>query len=132
MFSHCKNLTPLQRRTIQRVSAVLCLTIVVNFSGAGVTNPALNLFPALKGILAHPSPGLAVLLSLLALLPIVLAVWIAASYLKAEPDEFVRMLVVQALLWGFAVTMAGDAILGVVNTLYPGGPLPISVLNADL
>jgi hypothetical protein len=132
MFACRKNLTTLQRRTIQRVSGVLCLTLIANVSGAGVSNPALNLFPALRGVIAHPSPGLAVALSALALLPIVLAVWIAASYLKAEPDEFVRMLVVRALLWGFAVTMAGDAILGVVSTLYPGGPLPISVLNADL
>ncbi len=126
------NLSTLQRRTMQRVSGVLFLTIVANVSGAGSSNPALNLFPELRGVIAHPSPGLAVLLSGFALLPIILAVWIAASYLKAEPDEFVRMLVVRALLWGFAVTMAGDAIFGVVNTLYPSGSFPISLLNADL
>jgi hypothetical protein len=33
-------------------------------------------------------------------------------YLSREKDEFVRMLVLRALLWGFAVPMIVDTILG--------------------
>ena len=90
-------------------------------------------FPGLASYLArqHASLGFAGILSAVSLLPIVLAVWIAATYLKAEPDEFVRMLLVRSLLWGFTVTMAGDAVLGVLTMLY-AHPFPVSLLNADL
>jgi hypothetical protein len=129
----CKGFTPLQRRSIGRVSAVLFLTVAANFLVTGSSNPLFHLFPPLGRFLTQspPSAVLAGLLSVIALVPIVLAVWIAGSYLKAEPDEFVRMLLVRALLWGFAVTMAGDAILGVLTMLY-AHPFPISILNADL
>ena len=67
----------------------------------------------------------------MAVFPVLLAVWAAARYLKSEPDEFIRAIAVKALLWGFAVTMAGDAIVGVLITAY-GQPFPLSVMNADL
>ncbi len=128
-----KNLTALQRRSIQRTAGVLLLTVITNLFFPRVPNPLLDVFPGLGSFLArqHASWGLAGILSALSLLPVVLAVWIAAAYVKAEPDEFVRMLLVRALLWGFTVTMAGDAILGVLNMLYVR-PFPGSLLNADL
>ena len=133
MLACKKNVTPLQRRSMQRVGGVLVLTVITNLSSSGVSNPLLTLLPGLGRVLArqHASLGLAGLFSALALLPVVLAVWIAATYLKAEPDEFVRMLVVRALLWGFAITMAGDAVLSAVTMLYTQ-PFPVSLLNADL
>lgn len=128
-----KNLTTLQRRSLQRMSGVLFLTVVTNLAHPHGPNPLLDVFPGLGQFLArqHASLGLAGVLSAFALLPIVLAVWIAGSYLKAEPDEFVRMLLVRALLCGFVITMAGDAVLGVLTMLYVR-PFPISLLNADL
>lgn len=128
-----KNLSALQRRSMQRMGGVLMLTVITNLSSPRATNPLLDLFPGVGHLLArqHASLGFAGVLSAFSLLPIVLAVWIAANYLKAEPDEFVRMLLVRALLWGFTVTMAGDAILGVLTMLY-ARPFPITLLNADL
>lgn len=128
-----KNLTALQRRSLQRMGGVLLLTVITNLSSPHGPNPLLDLFPGLGHFLArqHASLGLAGVLSAFSLLPILLAVSIAASYLRAEPDEFVRMLLVRALLWGFVITMAGDAVLGVVTMLY-ARPFPISLLNADL
>jgi hypothetical protein len=129
----CKDLTPLQRRSIGKVSMVLFLTVAANVTLKGGPDSLLGRLPGLGHFFTQspPSAVLASLLSVIALLPIVLAVWVAGSYLKAEPDEFVRMLLTRALLWGFAVTMAGDAILGVLTMLY-GRPFPISLLNADL
>ena len=128
-----KNLTPLQRRSMQRMGGVLILTVVTNLTSPHSPNPLLDVFPGLASYLArqHASLGFAGILSAVSLLPIVLAVWIAATYLKAEPDEFVRMLLVRSLLWGFTVTMAGDAVLGVLTMLY-AHPFPVSLLNADL
>lgn len=129
----CNHLTALQRRSMGRLGGILVLTVVTNLTSRHVSNPLLDLFPGLGRFLAqqHANVGLAGILSALSLLPIVLTVWLAATYLKQEPDEFVRMLLVRALLWGFAVTMAGDAVLGVVTMLY-GQPFPIGLLNADL
>jgi hypothetical protein len=128
-----KNLTALQRRSLRQVGGVLLLTVVTNLTPSHAPNPLLDLFPGLDHWLAqqHASVGLAGLFSAVALLPIVLAVSIAASYLRAEPDEFMRMLLVRALLWGFVITMAGDAVLSVLTMLY-ARPFPISLLNADV
>lgn len=129
-----KKLTPLQRRTTQWMSCVLLLTVVTNFSTPNLHNPIVDMFPSLfrfNLFSGHAPILLAGFLSALTLLPVLLAVWVAARYLKAEPDEFVRALVVRALLWGFAVTMAGNAIAGVFMNVY-SRPFPLTLLNADL
>jgi hypothetical protein len=128
-----KNLTPLQRRSMQLMGSAVLLTVITNFTTPNLSNPLVNIFPPLSQFAhnAHPSPLLIGLLSALSVLPVLLAVWVAARYLKAEPDEFIRALVVRSLLWGFAVTMAGDAIAGVLMNVY-SQPFPLAVLNADL
>jgi hypothetical protein len=129
-----KNLTPLQRRSTQLMGSAMLLTVVTNLTTPNLPNPLVDIFPALSQLAAHnahPSPLLVGLLSALSVLPVLLAVWVAARYLKAEPDEFIRALVVRSLLWGFAVTMAGDAIAGVLMSVY-GRPFPLTLLNADL
>jgi hypothetical protein len=128
-----KNLTPLQRRSMQLMGGAILLTVITNFTTPNPSNPLVNIFQPLSLLAhnAHPSPLLVGLLSALSVLPVLLAVWVAARYLKGEPDEFIRALVVRSLLWGFAVTMAGDAIAGVLMNVYPQ-PFPLAVLNADL
>jgi threonine/homoserine/homoserine lactone efflux protein len=115
------------------MGVVILLTVLTNFSNPGFPNPFLELFPQFREFLLRQqaSVAYAATLSLISVLPILLAVWIAADYLKRESDEFIRMLVVRALLWGFAITMAGDAIVGVVTTVY-SRPFPIALLNVDL
>ena len=128
-----KDLTGLQRRSAQRMGSVLLLTVTTNISNPRLPNALLDVFPRFREVLVRQqaSVGYAAALSLLSLLPIVLAIWIAANYLKRESDEFIRTLVVRALLWGFTITMAGDAILGVFKVVY-SRPFPIALLNADL
>jgi hypothetical protein len=129
-----RNLTPLQRRSVQLMGVAILLTVLTNFSTPNLTNPLLDLFPGLSRIAAHDGhPSAVVVWSIAAfsVIPVLFAVWVAGRYLKAEPDEFIRVLVVRALLWGFAVTMAGNAIAGVYINFY-SGPFPLSVLNADL
>ena len=43
-----KNLTPLQRRSIQRMSAALMLTVVTNLSTPSLPNPIRDLIPGLS------------------------------------------------------------------------------------
>jgi hypothetical protein len=129
-----KNLTPLQRRTMGLMSVAIMLTILTNFTIPGLPNPLFDAFPSLARLTAPSGDSpvlLAGVLSLVSLLPILLAVWAAARYLKAEPDEFIRALVVRALLWGFAITMAGNTVAGVLMNIY-ARPFPLAILNADL
>ena len=129
-----KSLTPLQRRSTQRLSGALILTVLTNFSSPHTTNPLIDLFPALSRLTVHDGHTSALVVaavSAFSVVPVLLAVWVAARYLQAEPDEFIRALVVRALLWGIAFTMAGDAILGTMLQFY-GGRLPLAVLNADI
>jgi hypothetical protein len=129
-----KNLTPLQRRTLGLMSSAIMLTVVTNLTIPGLSNPLFDAFPALARWAAPNghSPALyATVLSVASLLPILLAAWAAARYLKAEPDEFIRAVVIPALLWGSAITMAGNTIAGVLMNVY-SHPFPLALLNADL
>ncbi len=129
-----KNMTPLQRRSTQLMGSAMVLTVVTNLTTPSLPNPLVDIFPGLSQLAAHnahPSPLMLGVLSALAVLPVLLAVWVAARYLKAEPDEFIRALVVRSLLWGFAITMAGDAVVGVFMSVY-ARPFPLTILNADL
>ena len=129
-----RSLTPLQRRSMQQLSAAMILTVLTNFSSPHTTNPLLDLFPVLSRLTVHDGHTSALVVAAVAafsVLPVLLAVWVAARYLQAEPDEFIRALVTRALLWGIACTLAGDAIAGTLLQFY-GGRLPIAVLNADI
>jgi hypothetical protein len=127
-------MTPLQRRSLQLMGSALIFTVLTNLTTPNLPNPLLDMFPGLSKLIAHNglSSGLLVgTLSAISVLPVLFAVWVVGRYLKAEPDEFIRALVVRALLWGFAVTMAGDAIIGVLVNFYLR-PFPLTLLNADL
>ncbi len=129
-----RNLSPLQRRSLQLMGGAIMLAVLTNFTTPNLPNPLVDMFPSLSQLTArhgHPSALLVGLLSAFAVLPVLLAVWVAARYLKAEPDEFIRALVIRALLWGFAVTMAGNAVAGVFMNVYARA-FPLTLLNADL
>jgi hypothetical protein len=83
------------------MGVVILLTVLTNFSNARFPNPLLEVFPQFRQFLLRQqaSVAYAATLSIISVLPILLAVWIAADYLKRESDEFIRMLVVRALLW---------------------------------
>lgn len=128
-----RNMTPLQRRSLQMIGGAFLLTLLTNLSTPNLPNPLFDLFPALPSFLTHHehSSAIVALIAVLSVLPILLTVWIAGQYLTKEPDEFIRSLVTRALLWGFAVTMAGTAMMSVWMNVY-SKPFPLMVLNADL
>ena len=118
-MSSCSNsLSTLQRQAFRKLSAPIMFTALLNIFGR-----------YRFGSGEAPLPGV-ILLAFLYVLPVAAAVLIIGRYLAAEPDEFVRALVVRALLWGLAITMAGDAVAGVLIQYY-ATPLPIAMLNVD-
>lgn len=134
MLTTCrKNLTPLQRRTTQLLGTSAVLAVLTNFSDRHLVNPLIDVFPWLSRVYGHSEsqPGLLVAtLAALSTLPVLLAIWAVGRYLKYEPDEFIRSIAVQALLWAFAITMLADAIFGALLLSYPQA-FPLALLNAD-
>jgi len=115
----CKSLTTLQNRTRRLLGCALLFTVAITFLIRHVSS------------FNRTSPLIACLFAILSVLPVIFAIYIVSRYLSKEPDEFIRLLAMRALLWGIAVTMAGDAIFGVLVALYATS-LPIALLNADL
>ena len=70
------------------------------------------LIPALSFRFGHPSGIFAYLLAILPALPIIGALVSTGTYLAEETDEFQRTLLIQSLLGGIGVTLAGTTIWG--------------------
>jgi len=134
-FLSCKkHFTPLQRRTTQLLGTAAILAVITNFSDRHLVNPLVDVFPWLARLYGYTKPQSALLVLLLAVLsaiPVLLAVWAVGRYLKAEQDEFIRAVAVEALRWAFAITMLGDAIIGALMQSY-AAPFPLALVNADM
>jgi hypothetical protein len=130
-FAYWENLTDLQRHTIQLLTGASLLEGATNFSDSA--NPLVGVFPGLArlNVHSHPSMTITVLMAALSTLPVLLAVWAIGRYLKREPDEFIRSLVVTALLWGVALMLVGDAVAGVFMEVY-SRTFPLGALNGDV
>lgn len=135
-----KSMTPLQRSSMRWMGVALLLTIVANILTVGGPDPLRDTFPFLRGwsflTFLNIGPGNAPVWKLITvvavtLLPVLLAVFVGARYLAEEPDEFIRALVMRAVLWGIAWTLAADAIAGVWMAA-SGRTLPIALLNGDV
>ena len=83
MFLCKRNLTPLQRRSLAQVSVSLFLLVAIQVTSHIVTR---------SSSAASGRPAMA--MGLASVLPVLLAVRTAGRYLSAEPDEFVRAVLV--------------------------------------
>ncbi len=134
LFCKKNKFTPLQRRALGLMSAALMLTVCMNFLTPDAANPLIDLFPFLSALVVQPGHApiwQVAVVALLTLIPVLFAVFVAARYLMQEPDEFIRSMLMRALLWGMAITMAADAVLGTLTVAF-NHPFPISLLNADV
>jgi hypothetical protein len=71
------------------------------------------------------------LLAILPAIPVIGIIAVVGRYLARENDEFVRMMVVQALLWGLGITFVTDTVLGGLYAA-PSIDRLIAPLNLDL
>jgi hypothetical protein len=117
-----KKLSPLQRRSLGGFAGVIAATAAIT----------LMVHEALEH--AHLSLAGICGLAVLAAVPVGALIFIAGRYLARETDEFVRMLVMKAMLWGFGVTMVTDTIYSYLAE-YTGsarGNSTLQVLNIDV
>jgi hypothetical protein len=114
-----RHLSPLQRRYLRLFGASLLLTA------------ALVLIAHTRYELGHASMVLTYVLAILAAISVIGVIAVVGCYLARETDEFVRIMVVQALLWGLGVTFVADTFLGCLFA-YPSIYTLIPPLNLDL
>ena len=129
-----KNMTALQRSSYRWMGVALLLAVVANFLTPLRPDSVVYSVPLLSALAVAPGHAVfwkVMVVAVLQLSPVLLAVFVAARYLAAEPDEFIRAMLMRALLWGIACTMAADAIAGVAM-MTSGNPFPIGLVNADV
>jgi hypothetical protein len=119
LFACNRQLSPLQRRSMQLFGANLALAAVLS----------LLLRDHFKD--AHSPAFLPYLIAILPAIPVAGIVFVAGRYLARETDEFIRALVVQSLLWGLGLTFVADTYLGGLLA-HPGVFRLIPILNIDL
>lgn len=129
-----KNMTPLQRSSFRWMGVALLLTLGANVLTLGFPSAATNVVPFLSVLTVSPTNATfwrLLVAAVVMLFPILLAVFVAARYLTQEPDEFIRAMLMRALLWGIAWTLSADAVAGVLMAA-SGHALPIALLNGDV
>jgi len=112
-----KNLSPLQRRFGLLFSTTLIATSLLFMWSYHATE--------------HGYASWKLLLGFLPAVPFLTMMFLIPRYLTQEKDEFLRMLVIRALLWGFAVPMVVDTIWGFLWKLAPPDTA-LPMMNVDL
>ncbi len=120
-MSCCReNFSPLQRRFTELFAFTLIATAVL--FGANISFREGHLGGG------HPARSLGYALSALPVIPFLAMMALIPRYFAQEKDEFVRVLVIRALLWGFAVPLVIDTVWGFLWPLNPVVPM----MNVDL
>ena len=131
----CKQeMTALQRRSFRLVSAAMLFEIFTNFLTPKSAHSFLYAVPVISELAVvpgHTAVWKVIVVAALQLLPVLVAVAVAAHYLANEPDEFIRSVVTRALLWGIACTMVAGSLAGVIM-MATNRPFPVGMINADV
>lgn len=102
MFARNEWLSLLQRRSILLLSCSLLLTMFLFM----VAHDAPQHFSVARPLLR--------VLQVLPAIPLAAMALIAGRYLARETNEFIRMVVIQSMLWGLGVTMVANIVRGVL------------------
>lgn len=114
-----RNISPLQRRSIQLFGANLALTATMSLFAREIYERA------------HPQSALVYLMAAMLTMPVIGIVMVVGRYMARETDEFIRAIVMQALLWGLGITFVMDTFIGGLFA-YPSIYRLIPILNIDL
>jgi hypothetical protein len=118
-----ERLSPLQLRTIISIWAYVLILSLMN--------------KAASYRISHEdqAKSLVTLLGILSAIPTLAIIAVLGRYLVRETDEFIRMLVVKALLWGAAVAVVAATIQSALaqwSTEWTLTPVETSIMNVDL
>jgi len=98
-----KNLSPYQRQSLRSIERLMGISIATNI--------------LLQAILYRHHPGLAIRfgMAILSITPILVTIVRVTRYLKGEKDDYLRVVVVESMLWGLAATLVSDAFLSFLD-----------------
>jgi hypothetical protein len=113
-----RNFNAFQRRSMQLIGAMLGCSVALGVSFHSVERDHFSI-ATYYGIAA------------LAAVPIIGTMIVIARYLAGEKDEYLRNLVVRAILWGLGMVMVADTFLGYIVE-YRSLHLPYLTLNMDI
>jgi hypothetical protein len=114
-----KNLTAVQRRSMQLIAAMMALC-----GGLG------GILPRIER--SHFSTATYCLIAALAVTPIIGTMIVIARYLDGEKDEYLRHIVTQSILWGFGLVMVIDTFLGYVIEYHSPHIPVLTALNLEI
>ncbi len=115
-----KDLSILQRRSMRLFGGYMGLVVALTVIGRWMVEEG------------HPSRATVYLLAILPGIPVALMMAQAGRYLARESDEFVRLIVMQALLWGFGITLVADVVMGGLFAEIPAMGRLLPLLSIDL
>src|SRR6185437_3475083 len=124
-YGNCKQLNRFQRRSLRLFAITLLATAGLFIADRVVFD------------LGHLSNTWLPVLSVLTAVPFVAMMLMIPRYLRQEKDEFMRTLMLRAMLWGFAVPMVVDTVWGFLWGVWPTHALRpmlsmMPMLNIDL
>ena len=116
MICDTKKMSPAAKRYLARFAPAMTAYVVVLF--------------ATTWLIKHQAPhGLLLwVLAIAPALPIIAVIAIMGLYLVEEQDEFVRSTLVQAMLWGIGVTLAGCTAWGFLENVELVPHLPLHLV----
>lgn len=82
--------------------------------------------------LAHSPTIVSFLLAIVPAFPVVAIMVVAGRYFARETDEYLKSLVIQALLWGFGITLVTDVVLGGLSAYFPPLGTLLPLFSIDL
>jgi hypothetical protein len=114
-----KDLSALQRRSMRMFGGYMGLIVALTLIGRWLED-------------GHPPKAAVYLLAILPGIPVALMMILVGRYLARESDEFVRLIVMQALLWGFGITLVVDVVMGGLSAYMPAMGRLLPLLSVDL
>jgi xanthosine utilization system XapX-like protein len=113
MFCQPKTMSPAAKRYLVRFFPAMAAYVAVLLASTWLIKHQAPQGPLLWALAIAPA------------VPIIAVIAIMGLYLREETDEFVRALLVQAMLWGIGVTLAGCTAWGFLENvdLVPHLPL---------
>lgn len=118
-----KRLSPLQLRTITNVWVYMVLLGLINgASGYAVDH-------------GNRTKALIIFLDILPVVPTLAILGVLGRYLSRETDEFIRMLVVKALLWSAAFVVVAATVQSALakwSAAWTLAPTEVAIMNADI
>lgn len=114
------NLSALQRRYLRLFGGAMGLLVALTILSRWMLDSHATAGPTTYVLVFLPA------------IPVALIMMIAGRYLARETDDFIRMLVMQSLLWAFGITLVVNVVMGGLAAYIPHMGRMLPLFSIDL